>query len=222
MADRKEPFGRPCKICTHPKNKEIEGVIEQRLLSGQIINFRNISENFGMSISSVSRHVSDHLKLELKKIIEERRTSRAVNVHEEFCEQLDFAKKLREQAETLVNSVDANDRRFAVDAIKVTDLCIDKFAKMGGDYTDNKLNPNNVSEVAYTARHERLRALRDAEVHAITSRCEHCSVHNLGAPLDEGEYERLLDGLASRYKVDKEQVRIAVDGAIQQELGQVG
>lgn len=195
-----KPQGRPCRICTHEKNTEIEDVIEQRLLSGNVIDFRNISETYGMSISSVSRHISDHLKLKLKQIVEERRTDRAINVHDEFLEQLDFAKKLREQAELLVESMDANDRKFAVDAIKVTDLCIDKFAKLSGEYTVDKQNPADLKSVARTVAEFRERIKRDAEIYAVTD-----GKYGYPMPDDswiEGEERKLCE----KFKVKPEQL----------------
>lgn len=39
-------------------------------------------------------------------------------------------------------------RKFALDAINTTDTCIDKFAKLGGDYTRDKVNPANITDVA--------------------------------------------------------------------------
>ena len=217
MADkkpRKEPFGRPCRICTHPQNTidnpEIDNLIESRLVSGQVINFRNISDSYGMSVSSVSRHVSDHLKFKVKEVIENNQVKRAIDVYDEFVEQLDFAKALRLAAREYLSNVndplrlsitpkaheievtyfDHNDmemvndvmrpkkktaqlsvilesiyadaqmepdkfsvktidiRKFALDAINTADTCIDKFAKMGGDYTQDKKNPADIKSIA--------------------------------------------------------------------------
>lgn len=208
-----KPQGRPCRICTHEKNTEIEDIIEQRLLSGSVIDFRNISETYGMAISSVSRHVSDHLKLKLKQIVEERRTARAINVHDEFLEQLDFAKKLRGQAELLVKSVDANDRKFAVDAIKVTDLCIDKFAKLSGEYTVDKQNPADLSTLADVVKRYRADVIEQARIFEGTN-------GKFGAAMPtEAEMRGEIERLCRHQKVDYAKLENHIS---QQDLGKVG
>ncbi len=210
----KQARGRPCRICTHEQSAEIHQLIHDRIVAGQIIDFRNISDNYGMAISSVSRHVSDHLKLQIEAAVVEGRIKRAVDVYEEFCEQLEFAKELRFAARNYLADVndplrlsitpkaheievtyfDHNDmeligfgdnaverpkkkaaqlsvileslrdganmepdkfkittidiRKFALDAINTTDACIDKFAKMGGDYTKERENPTTAAVFA--------------------------------------------------------------------------
>lgn len=205
--------GRPCAICTHQKNTEIDTLIKQRLVAGHVIDYRNISETYGMAISAVSRHVSDHLKLKLREAIEDHQLKRVVDVYDEFLEQLDFAKHLRQSAQEYLSDVndplklsitpkaheievtyfDHNDmeivpmgnkvierpkkkaaqlsvilesfvdrnlhpekfkvttidiRKFALEALDRADMSIDKFAKLGGNYTNPKTNSEDISAIA--------------------------------------------------------------------------
>jgi hypothetical protein len=169
-----------------------------------------------MSDMSVSRHTVEHLKLDIHVLKAENRIKQAINVYDEFTEQLDFAKQLRMAAQNYLSDVndplrlsitpkaheievtyfDHNDmemvgevmrpkkksaqlsiilesifaegnlepdkfkittidiRKFALDAINTADTCIDKFAKMGGEYTKDKINPADISLMrAATAQH---------------------------------------------------------------------
>jgi hypothetical protein len=42
----------------------------------------------------------------------------------------------------------ADIRKLALDAINTTDTCIDKFAKLGGDYVKDKTNPKDIGDTA--------------------------------------------------------------------------
>ena len=53
--------GQLCKVCTDPKKLEIE----RKILSG--ISFSQISQEYGMSIGSVSNHARNHLSRQLIK-----------------------------------------------------------------------------------------------------------------------------------------------------------
>lgn len=199
-AKKKSTVGRKCSVCTHKDVGEIN------LLIAQPVSFKMISGQFGMGKSSVGRHAENCLQLDLSALIAEKKIAQVVNVYDEFCEQLAFAKQLRRAAqEYLSDAADplklsitpkaheievtyfdyndietlgtgpnaterprkktallsvilesiANDwmepdkfkiatidiRKFALDAIHTTDVCIDKFAKLGGDYTKEKANP---------------------------------------------------------------------------------
>lgn len=209
---------RKCAICSD----ERRNLIDDKLV-------RNVANShIGLEYGFTERQVGQHKKNHVTPFVASANAlaqQAIVDKVIEFRTEVNYptlTKILAMQDRLLheLESADETDQRVSI--IKEYRGWNIELAKVSGEYTDKKANPHSVDEVSYTARHERLRALRDAEVHAITSKCEHCGPHNLGAPLDEGEYERLLDGLSSRYKVDKEAVRVAVDGAIQQELGQVG
>lgn len=207
--------GRKCSICTHADVGEIN------LLIAQPVSFRSISAQFKMGASSVGRHTKDCLNLDISALVAEQKVSQAVNVYEEFREQLVFAKALRQAAqeylshatdplklsitpkahEIEVTYFDHNDmevigtgenaterprkktaqlsvileslkdtglhpekhkvttvdiRKFALDAINTTDTCIDKFAKIGGDYMKEKENPADNLSIARKVVHELL------------------------------------------------------------------
>lgn len=197
---KKSAVGRKCSVCTHKDVGEIN------LLIAQPVSFRSISSQFGMSHPAVSRHAQNCLEFDVSALVAEQKITQIINVYDEFCEQLAFAKQLRRAAQEYLsdasdplklsitpkaheievtyfdyndietlgtgpNAVErpkkktamlsvilesiANDwmepdkfkiatidiRKFALDAIHTTDVCIDKFAKLGGDYTKEKANP---------------------------------------------------------------------------------
>lgn len=197
---------RKCSICSHADTKKINKAICNS------DSYRNIGDRFGMSHVTVSRHVDTCLKLDSKAINENVKIKQAINVYEEFTEQLDFAKSLRLAAreyladtadplklsitpkahEIEVTYFDHNDmetigfgenaierpkkktaqlsvilesltvggmepdkfkvttidiRKFALDAIHTTDVCIDKFAKIEGLYTKDKDNPVTIENI---------------------------------------------------------------------------
>lgn len=195
-----------CKSCQHPDVKTINSQIRSS------VSLRNIALQFGMSHTAVNRHAETCLGLTIGALIEQGKIERAIDVHEEFREQLTFAKQLRLAAqeylgnpndplrllitpkahEIEVTYFDHNDlvpvgigetvvmkpkkkvaqlsvileavyadgnlepdkykvttidiRKFALDTINTTDTCIDKFAKLGGAYTQDKPNTAVIQE----------------------------------------------------------------------------
>jgi hypothetical protein len=201
----KQKVGRKCSICAHKDVGQINTLLSNA------VSFRVISRQFtgdDKARDSLRRHTENCLKLEIGSIIKERKLENAINVHEEFREQLAFAKKLRAAAEEYLSSetdpmrlvliprADEIDvtyydfadttpkgepkkktatlhalmakvenlnleadkitikhvdmRKFALDAINTADTCIDKFAKLGGDYSKDKENPITVDQIADT------------------------------------------------------------------------
>ncbi len=193
-----------CKTCLHPERDAINSQIKASA------SLRDIALQFGMSHAAVHRHIETCLGLTIGVLIQERKIEQAIDVYEEFREQLAFAKQLRTAAQEYLG--DANDplklaitpkaheievtyfdhndmeergeimfpkkktaqlnvileavysdaqlepdkykittvdiRKFALDAINTTDTCIDKFAKIGGAYTQDKKNETDKSEIA--------------------------------------------------------------------------
>lgn len=120
-----------------------------------------------------------------------------------------------------VMSKAVDNRKLYLDTFKTITDRLEQMAKFYGLFKKDAENPHTISEVAYTAKHERLRALEDNRIHEITSKCEHCSPYNLGAPLDETAWERQLDSFSAKYKVDREAVRAAVQVDVEQSLGRI-
>jgi hypothetical protein len=89
----KTSTGRKCSICTHADVDKINSQIQ----GGQ--SLRSISLEIGISDVSVHRHTNNCLNLELKALIQEKKREQAINVYNEFAEQLEFAKRLRIAAE---------------------------------------------------------------------------------------------------------------------------
>ena len=199
---QKGPQGRRCTICTHKKVNEINS----KVVEGG--SFRGIARHFDTDDASLMRHVSKCLTIEIAALLREKKIAQAVNVYEEFTEQLAFAKSLRDTAQTYLSDPDdpfqlfigpqaheidvlyydfndmeqvgeterpkkkkakLNDllaelagrgiegyrvemktidiRKYALDAISTADVCIDKFARMGGAYQKDKNNQADVGEL---------------------------------------------------------------------------
>ncbi len=191
-----------CKTCLHPDVKTINSQIRTS------VSLRNIALQFGMSHTAVSRHAETCLGFTIGALIEQKKIKQAIDVHEEFREQLEFAKQLRTAAREYLNNPDdplkliiiprADEidvvyfdyaekdekgnpkkktanlhallqriecdedtafepdkiqikhidlRKFALDAINTADTCIDKFAKLSGAYTQDKVNPDKTADV---------------------------------------------------------------------------
>lgn len=202
----KSKAGRKCSICTHEQVDQINTDIYNR------VSFRGISLKYGMSDMSVARHTHDCLELELQTLIKEHKIAQAINVHDEFAEQLAFAKTLRDTAQMYLSDPDdpfglfigpqaheidvtyydfndleevgsgenmtlrpkkkkakLNDilaemagkglessrveiktldiRKYALDAISTADVCIDKFARMGGAYQKDRRNERDPAQL---------------------------------------------------------------------------
>jgi hypothetical protein len=201
MKEEGKKTGRKCSVCSHEEVIQIDTEINKG------VSFRGLSLKYGMSDMSVARHAQNCLALEISTLIKEKKVGRAINVYDEFCEQLAFAKKLRIAAEdylangedpgkidlipraheievTYYDNTELNEfgkprkktntlaflldevesqsdmestrvtvkhidiRKFALDAISVADLCIDRFAKLGGDYTKEKQNASDIADIA--------------------------------------------------------------------------
>lgn len=203
---KKSNSGRRCSICTHDRVNEIN----KKVAEGG--SFRGIARHFDTDDSSLMRHVSNCLTIEIGALIKEQKVAQAINVYEEFLEQLALAKSLRNTAQMYLSDPDDpfglfigpqaheidityhdfNDleevgsgenmtlkpkkkkaklnvilaelsgrgiessrvdvktldiRKFALDAISTADVCIDKFARMGGAYQKDKNNQQDTAEL---------------------------------------------------------------------------
>lgn len=190
---------RKCSICSH---KQVTAINKAICNSD---SYRNIAKQFTVGHVSVLRHVVTCLNLCYQTLAEEKRIAQAINVHDEFAEQLAFAKKLRDTAqaylsdpddpfeltlgpqahETDILYYDWNDRddegrpkkkkaklnillaelagrgieayrvemkgidirKYALDAISTADVCIDKFARMGGAYQKDRKNERDPAQL---------------------------------------------------------------------------
>lgn len=203
----KSKAGRKCVICTHADTERINLAITDG------VSFRTIAhQNGGFDKNCVSRHAQNCLGIDVRVIAEKQRAAQAINVYEEFAEQLAFAKTLRDTAQMYLSDPDdpfglflgpqaheidityydhndleevgsgenitlrpkkkkakLNDllaemagkgfessrveiktldiRKYALDAISTADVCIDKFARMGGAYQKDKNNQADVGEL---------------------------------------------------------------------------
>lgn len=204
---KKTNVGRKCSVCTNERVADIN----TRIARGD--SFRAISCQFFEDESareSVRRHTENCLKLDIKALVEEKRIERAIDAHQEFSEQLLFAKELRaaardylahpetgeiclfprsdevsvvyldykdltatgepkkktdtldillertktgsiEPTRTIIRHVDV--RSFSLDAIKTSDVCIDKFAKLGGLYQKDRANEYDFDQAIALAKH---------------------------------------------------------------------
>lgn len=78
-----------CKACQHPDVKTINSQIRSS------VSLRDIARQFNLSKDGVHRHIEACLELTIGALIKEKKVKQAINVYEEFLEQLEFAKELR-------------------------------------------------------------------------------------------------------------------------------
>jgi len=197
---QKAPQGRKCVICTHPETERINMAI----IDG--VSFRTIAhQNGGFDKNCVSRHAQNCLGIDIRVVAEKQKAKLAIDVYEEFAEQLEYVRSLREASKSYLSDpddpfqlilapqaheidvlyYDFNDcdeenrpkkkkaklntllaelagraveayrvdtkgidiRKFALDAISTADMCIDKFARMGGAYQKDKSNQSDAAEL---------------------------------------------------------------------------
>ncbi len=197
---------RKCTICVH---KQV-AAINKAICNSD--SYRNIGKQFNVGHVSVLRHVTVCLNFKYQTLVEENRVAQAVNVYEEFQEQLAYAKSLRETSKMYLSDpddpfglfigpqaheidityFDFNDleevgvgenmtlkpkkkkaklntilaelagrgiessrvdiktldiRKYALDAINTADVCIDKFARMGGAYQKDRRNERDPAQL---------------------------------------------------------------------------
>lgn len=90
-------MARKCEVCSNGHLEQINKILAKpkppsfRLISSQVYGTDK-------HYRSIARH-AEHLGYDFQVAIKEQRILEAVDVHKEFCEQLDFAKKLREASQ---------------------------------------------------------------------------------------------------------------------------
>ena len=103
-------MARPCSICNHPNRREID-----RLLVTGAMGYRNISKQFGVSISALSRHKDNHIP-KLVQAAQEAAGAQAAAQGDELLTELD---SLRERAMEILNRAEkAGELRTALQAIR--------------------------------------------------------------------------------------------------------
>lgn len=261
---------RRCSVCGRKDLKKINEAICNNS------SYRSIAQQFGIIHTTLQRHIETCLGLELATIQQKHREQQAINVYDEFKEQLAFAKDLRLAAREYLSDVndplklsitpkaheievtyfDHNDmqmvgdvmmpkkktaqlstilesiftegnlepdkykittidiRKFALDAINTTDTCIDKFAKLSGEYTKDKENPADLSRVASAVKE--YRASLQVEDHIWHNGCK---PHEYFQPMPtEAEIRAVEENLCRHSKVDPSKLDAHIQ---QQELGRV-
>lgn len=160
--ERKKSTGRKCSICTHESVNEINGLIR-----GQV-SFRNISKQFDFHYSAVSRHTSEHLRIDLQAIQMEKRIESAVIIEEENREQLNRAKEVRDAAMDYALSRPEGEIvpafRAAMDGVKTVNVTLDTQAKLKGAYQQDKKNETDIDAAINRAIERMKEKGYDAEV----------------------------------------------------------
>lgn len=111
---------RKCSVCSHP---EVDA-INQALVSGQ--SYRNIAERFGLAMSSVYRHKSEHLPNALIKAAEAEQVASAD----------DLLRQIRELQAKALAILDRNmgkDDKIALSAIKEARANLDLIGRLLGE-----------------------------------------------------------------------------------------
>lgn len=186
-----------CSICRGKKIEKREAI--NRAL-GKGISYRDIEAMTGVAYRTIGNH-AQHLPAIFREAKEKGILGQSVDVHQEFSEQLQFAKKMRVAAQDYLSHPDTGEiclfprsdeitvvyedlqdltakgepkrksdtldillervktgsvepqrtiikhvdmRSFALDAIRTADMCVDKFAKLAGEYQKDRENSDEL------------------------------------------------------------------------------
>ena len=117
-------MARRCTICTH---KEREA-IDRALVAGE--KYRNIAEQFRVTLAPLVRHRDDHIPAALVKAKEAAEVAQADNLLAQVCDLRDRAVAILDKAE------DADDLRSAIAAIREARGCVELLGKLAGQLKD--------------------------------------------------------------------------------------
>lgn len=115
---------RKCTVCNHGQ----VGEINQALLDGA--SFRNVAENFSLSITALHRH-KQHIPADLTKAQEAQAVARADSLLDQVISLRDKALSLLETAEQ------AGELRTALQGIKEARGCLELLAKLQGELRES-------------------------------------------------------------------------------------
>ncbi len=115
---------RRCTICGHKKRADID----QALVAGD--RFRNIAEQYSVTLAPLVRHRDDHLPADLVKAHEAAEVARADDLLTQVRDLRDKALGVLKQAE------EAKDFQVAVAAIREARGCLQLLGKLAGELKD--------------------------------------------------------------------------------------
>ncbi len=119
-------MSRTCTICEHPNRDEIDHLI----VNGN--TFRNIAEQFSLSLGAIHRHKSDHLSQTLTKAKEAEEVAHADNL-------LEQVRGLQERAlEILSKAEEEGDLRTALTAIREARGNLELLARLLGELKEGQ------------------------------------------------------------------------------------
>ncbi|RNC84467.1 MAG: transcriptional regulator [Balneola sp.] len=146
-----------CRVCTHPRRKEIEKLI----VSGQ--PYTQISREYGMSDDSVSYHAQNHLTAKLIKVAQE-------DEHNHITDILSGVNDILKRLERIFEEADRKDqKRLALDAIKELRTTYEFLAKV--EVKKAELNRDKKEQGSRFIEEQitnGFMALSDNELHAFT------------------------------------------------------
>lgn len=115
---------RHCSVCDHPQRDNIDSL----LLKGD--SFRNIAEQFSISLGALHRHKSDHIDENLARAKEAQEAAQADSL-------LDQVRDLQMKALNILSKAEANkDYRAATGAIREARGCLELLAKLLGELNE--------------------------------------------------------------------------------------
>ena len=142
-------MSRVCTVCAHPERGEIERVLVTRSAS-----YRDVSGQFALSKSAVSRHVNDgHIAERLSKVRDEEEAREALNVVRQL-------KAINSMAGTMLQEAfeaedgEAGRRRSPTVALRAMDRVLKQLefqAKLGGQLDERPITNVYIGEVVQTA-----------------------------------------------------------------------
>jgi transposase-like protein len=124
---------RRCTVCDHPQRQSIDEV----LVTGA--PYRSVAKRFGLSVSAVYRHKTEHLPAHLSKAREAEEVARADNLLEQVRNLQTHALHILERAEN------AGDLRTALAAISQARGNLELLGKLAGELDERPVVNLNVS-----------------------------------------------------------------------------
>lgn len=117
---------RACSICIHPKRDEIESGI----VAGT--SYRNIAEQYGVSLAPLSRHASEHIARSIKQSRDAKEAAQALNVVQQLREINEVTRAIVKESRSGKNKKNGM-ALFAIDRIQKQ---LELQAKLLGDLDD--------------------------------------------------------------------------------------
>lgn len=148
-------MGRACSVCTHDDRQ----AIDEALVSGT--PYRNLAEQFSVSLAALSRHRSDHVSAALQAVVVERERDAAASL-------LDRVESLIERTERILSASEETGKvAQALGAVRELRALLELLGKASGE-----LKPDGLVQVLNVQTSPEWLAIRQAILGALQSHPE--------------------------------------------------